>query len=63
MNRSVELAEAQAREFRPKLLAAVDESAASLQPWRHWKMAECSESTGTISAPFSFALAITGSGG
>ncbi len=29
VNRSVELAEAQAREFRPKLLAAVDESAAA----------------------------------
>ena len=28
-------------------------------PCRHWKMAECSESTGTISAPFSFARAIT----
>ena len=28
-------------------------------PVRHWKMAECSESTGTISAPFSFARAMT----
>ena len=28
-------------------------------PWRLWKMAECSESTGTISAPFSRARSIT----
>ncbi len=33
----------------------------SRHPCRHWKMAECSESTGTISAPFSFARAITSS--
>ena len=32
-----------------------------LHPWRHWKMAECSESTGTISAPFSLARSITSS--
>ena len=33
----------------------------SRQPRRHWKMALCSESTGTISAPVSRAAAITSS--
>ena len=30
-------------------------------PMRHWKIAECSESTGTISAPYFFASAMTSS--
>ena len=33
----------------------------SRQPWRHWKMAECSLSTGTISTPRRRAAAITSS--
>ena len=36
-------------------------SALSRTPIRHWKIAECSESTGTISAPHRFASAITSS--
>ena len=33
----------------------------SWQPWRHWKRAECSESTGTTSAPWAAAPSITSS--
>ena len=33
----------------------------SRQPWRHWKMAECSLSTGIISAPYFRAASITSS--
>ena len=36
-------------------------SSPGFRPVRHWKIAECSESTGTISAPVSFARRITSS--
>ena len=47
------------RKGPPEPVSRILWSSPGFLPMRHWKMAECSESTGTISAPFSFARFIT----
>ena len=47
------------RKGPPEPVSRIFLSSPFFLPIRHWKMAECSESTGTISAPFSSARAIT----
>ena len=47
------------RKGPPEPVSRIFLSSPAPLPVRHWKMAECSESTGTISAPFSFARAMT----
>ena len=43
----------------PEAVSRMRLSSGRQLPCKHWKMAECSESTGTISAPFSVARAVT----
>ena len=47
------------RKGPPEPVSRILCSSLSPRPIRHWKMAECSESTGTISAPRALARAIT----